>query len=122
MKTLKLALLLSLFAMNLKAQEANKNDEEVLTFVEQEAEFVGGVNAMIKYLAENIKYPDNAVKNNIQGKVYIRFIVDKAGNINTVKVIKGIPDCPECDAEAVRVIKGMPKWNPAMQNGKPVNM
>ena len=83
-------------------------------------EFPGGMEAMMKYLSENIKYPEMAKQKNTQGKVLVTFVVEKNGSISDVKVAKGIGD--GCDEEAVRVISAMPKWKPGMQNGKKVRV
>ncbi|MBQ9509795.1 MAG: TonB family protein [Bacteroidales bacterium] len=83
-------------------------------------EFPGGMEAMMKYLSENLKYPETAKEKNTQGRVLVTFIVEKNGSISDVKVVKGIGN--GCDEEAVRVIKAMPKWKPGMQNGKKVRV
>ena len=83
-------------------------------------EFPGGMEAMTKYLSENLKYPEQAKEKNIQGRVLVSFIVEKSGSISNVKVVKGIGG--GCDEEALRVIKAMPKWKPGMQNGKKVRV
>lgn len=94
--------------------------EEILTFVAEEASFPGGTAEMMKYLSKNIKYPEIAIQANIQGRVNLRFVVGKDGSIENVTVAKGVPGCPECDREAVRVVKSMPKWKPAKNDGKVV--
>ena len=82
--------------------------------------FPGGQVLMLKYLADNIKYPASAVKAKKQGRVIVTFIVQKDGSVTHAKIAKSID--PELDAEALRVVKGMPKWTPCTQNGKPVNV
>ena len=82
--------------------------------------FPGGQVLMLKYLADNIKYPASAVKAKKQGRVIVTFIVQKDGSVTHAKIAKSID--PELDAEALRVVKGMPKWTPGTQNGKPVNV
>ena len=82
--------------------------------------FPGGREVLLKYLAANIKYPASAVKAKKQGRVIVTFIVQKDGSITHAKIAKSID--PELDAEALRVVKGMPKWTPGTQNGKPVNV
>lgn len=94
---------------------------KVYDFVDESAEYPGGMAEMRKYLAENIKYPQTAVEMGYEGKTYLKFIVSENGNISNVKVVKGVTDCPECDAEATRVVKNMPKWTPGKVNGKAVN-
>lgn len=94
--------------------------DEILTFVSEEAMFYGGIAEMMKYLGQHIKYPEVAIQAGIQGKVTLRFVVDKDGSIANVSVIRGVPGCPECDKEAVRVVKGMPRWKAARNDGKVV--
>lgn len=83
--------------------------------VEDMPVFPGGESAMQKFVADNLKYPESAQKAGVQGRVTVRFIVGKTGEISDVRVIRGID--PECDAEAVRMIQSMPKWTPGKQNG-----
>lgn len=85
------------------------------------AVFPGGVAALRQYLASNVVYPNIAVKNGVEGKCYLTFVVSDKGKITNVKVKKGVIDCSECDEEAVRVIKAMPDWTPAKVNGQAVN-
>lgn len=92
--------------------------EEPLQFVEQMPEFPGGQEAMMKYLAANIRYPSIATEMGITGRVIVQFVVDKHGKINNVKVLR--PLGGGCDEEAIRVIKAMPGWKPGRQNGKEV--
>lgn len=91
---------------------------EIFTYVEQMPEFPGGLSAMNLYLSRNIRYPEDALKKGIQGKVIIRFVVDKTGELDDIQVIRSI--YPSLDAEAKRVIKAMPKWKPGKQNGRVV--
>ena len=83
-------------------------------------QFLGGKLMLMKYLADNIKYPASAVKAKKQGRVIVTFIVQKDGSVTHAKIAKSID--PELDAEALRVVKGMPKWTPGTQNGKPVSV
>lgn len=82
--------------------------------------FPGGQELLLKYLAVNIKYPASAVKAKKQGRVIVTFIVQKDGSVTHAKIAKSID--PELDAEALRVVRGMPKWIPGTQFGKPVNV
>lgn len=82
--------------------------------------FPGGNVLMLKYLADNIKYPASAVKAKKQGRVIVGFIVQKDGSITHAKIVRSIDS--ELDAEALRVVKGMPKWTPGTQFGKPVSV
>ena len=103
--------------------EAPKKDDEdydkTFTKVEIESEFPGGAAAWLRYLNKNLRYPDDAVNNEIQGTVVVQFIVDKEGNVSDVQAISG-PDNGGLRDEAVRVIKKSGKWTPAVQNGRQV--
>lgn len=83
-------------------------------------QFPGGTEALKKYLQENLKYPTMASEMGIAGKVYVSFVVDKTGNINAIKIVRGIGG--GCDEEAIRVIKQMERWTPGKQNGHPVSV
>ncbi len=90
--------------------------------VEAKPSFNGGdANAFVKYVQENIKHPENALENDIEGKVTVNFVVDANGNVCNAKVVRGVDD--ELDAEALRVVSSAPAWVPAKQAGKnvPVN-
>lgn len=93
-------------------------DDKVYDIVEQQPEFPGGPSAMAKWLGDNIKYPAEAAKNNIQGRVIVRFVIGSDGTVGNVEIVRGVD--PQLDAEAVRVINAMPKWTPGKQDGKPV--
>jgi periplasmic protein TonB len=103
--------------------EAPKKDDEdydkTFTKVEIESEFPGGAAAWLRYLNKNLRYPDDAVNNEIQGTVVVQFIVDKEGNVSDVQAISG-PDNGGLREEAIRVIKKSGKWTPAVQNGRQV--
>jgi TonB family protein len=99
-------------------ENVTQQEEEIMTKVDQQTVFRGGASAMYKYLGANIKYPNEAQKNNISGKVFLKFVVKKDGSIGDVQVLKGIGY--GCDEESVRVIKAMPKWRPAKHKGKNV--
>ncbi len=73
---------------------------------------------MIDFMVKNLKYPEKAVKDSVQGKVFVQCKVDKDGSLKDIKILRGIGY--GCDEEAVRVIKMMPKWEPALKDGKPV--
>ncbi len=94
--------------------------EMVYVSVDQMPEFPGGMDALKKYIADHIKYPELAKENRIQGTVYVRFIVERYGGISNIKVIRSID--PVLDREAVRVIRSLPKFKPGMQNGHPVRV
>ncbi len=82
-------------------------------------EFEGGINELVRYISTHLKYPKVARKKGIQGKVFLRFMVDKEGLVKNVKVLKGVSE--EIDAEAIRVVKEMPKWKPGLLDGNKVN-
>ncbi len=111
-------ILFSCCTINAQTKDTSKTRTE--THVEKMPEYPGGVNEMLKYIGSNIKYPKSARKKNISGKCYLKFTVMKDGAVDSVKVLKGIPDCPECDEEAIRVVKTMPKWTPGSIDGRPV--
>lgn len=92
--------------------------EPVYTSVQQSAEFPGGINAFYQFLGKNLHYPPEARTSNIQGKVFLTFIVEQDGSLTDIKVLRGIGH--GLDEEAIRVIKSSPKWTPGKQNGKPV--
>ena len=91
---------------------------DVYESVEQMPEFPGGQAEMMKYLAQNIQYPANAAKNNVEGRVVVQFVIEKDGRIGEVKIARSVD--PELDAEALRVVKSMPNFIPGRQDGKPV--
>ena len=92
--------------------------EEPFVIAEVQASFPGGMEAWAKYLRKNFKYPRQAQRMGIEGKVQLGFLVDTEGNISDIKVIRGIGDA--CNEEAIRVLKNSPKWNPGLQRGRPV--
>ena len=92
--------------------------KEVETFVDEEAEFPGGYPAMMAFIKKNLVFPETAIENGVQGKCFLRFIVCLHGNVVGVTVINGVPDCPECDKAAIKVMEAMPKWNPGKLNGR----
>lgn len=101
-------------------QEETVVEEEIFTVVENEPEFPGGMEALYKYLGESIKYPQVAKENNITGKVYVTFVVEKDGSIANPRVLRDIGG--GCGQEAIRVVKAMPKWKPGKQRGKAVRV
>ena len=98
-------------------QEAPK---EIFTVVEEQPTYPGGDEARIKFLQENMKYPEEAKELGVQGKVFVTFVVEVDGSITDVKVLRGIGS--GCDDEAIRVVKSMPKWVPGKQRGVPVRV
>ena len=95
-------------------------EQQIFVIVEDPPHFPGGEPALMKYLNTHIRYPDLARESGIQGTVYLSFVVEPSGNIDHVKVLRGIGG--GCDEEAVKVVKEMPKWTPGKQRGKPVRV
>jgi len=99
-------------------EQEDEKEDEIFVFVEDQPTFPGGDEARIKYLQDNIHYPEMAKESGIQGTVYVTFVVEKDGRISNVKILRGIGG--GCDEEAVRIIKNMPKWKPGKQRGRAV--
>lgn len=114
-----LMMLVLLFSFMTSTAQTKKNDM-VFDVVEVMPQFPGGQIAMLQYIMKNIKYPEQAMKEGIQGRVTVRFIVEKDGSISDVKPILSVH--PLLNKEAVRVVESMPKWTPGKQNGKPVRV
>ena len=114
------------FRLSIQTTEDNpawaleKENDTVFQIVEEMPKFPGGEKAMMEFVAKNIEYPQEAKDNNIQGRVFISFVVEKDGSIGEAKVMRGIGG--GCDEAAMRVVKAMPKWKPGMQKGKPVRV
>ena len=97
-----------------------EDDEEFFMVVENMPEFPGGDLGLMKYIQKNVKYPAIAKEYNITGKVYVSFIVDRQGKVTNVKIVRGVDK--NLDAEAVRVVKSLPKYKPGKQRGKSVRV
>lgn len=95
-------------------------EPEIYDFVEEEATFPGGMEEYLKYIEANLVYPKVASEIQPVGKCYVSIVVEIDGSISNVKVLRGIPDCPECAKEAIRLMKAMPKWKPGKTGGKVV--
>lgn len=94
--------------------------EDVLVYSEVSPEFPGGLKALQKYIAENTRYSPLALRHGVEGKVYVRFVVDETGRVINPVVIKGIGY--GCDEEALRMLQAMPAFKPGIQNGRPVKV
>ena len=105
-------------AIESSASQDNAPQSKVYDSVEQMPEFPGGMEALIDFLSSNVHYPENAVKNDVEGRVLVQFVIEKTGQIGDVKVVRSVDE--ELDAEAVRVVKSMPKFEPGRINGKAV--
>lgn len=96
---------------------AGPDKNKIFTYVDEMPVFPGSIG---DYISENLKYPDSARLNNIEGRVVVRFVVRTTGQVDDVKVTRGIGG--GCDEEAARVVRAMPKWKPGRQNGELVNV
>jgi TonB family protein len=99
--------------------EVATNPEEVLSYAEVMPEFPGGMPEMIKFLQENMIYPEEMKENGIEGRIYVQFVVTKTGSIEEVTIAKGINGL---NREAIRLVKQMPNWKPGTNYGKQVNV
>ena len=110
-----------LVSMILDDTDVSGDEDEVLKGpIEVMPEYPGGPNALVKYVQNNLKYPESAKKNKQEGRVFVGFVVEKDGSISNVSVMRGV--CEELDNEAVRVVKTLPKFTPGMHGGKPVRV
>ncbi|QMU28795.1 TonB family protein [Adhaeribacter radiodurans] len=100
--------------------QSNQSERAVLTVVEEQPEFAGGMNAYYGYVAKEIKYPLSARQMGVEGRVDVQFVIEKDGSLSDIKVIKGIG--AGCDDEAVRVVQNAPSFQPGTQGGKPVRV
>ena len=89
-------------------------------YTEHGPSFPGGTQALLKFLSDNIKYPEQAVKDSIEGRVVVGFIVETDGSITNPEIARNVH--PLLDTEALRVVKLMPKWEPGYQKGTPVRI
>ena len=105
---------------NENTSESSVVDNKVYSVVEQMPNFPGGEEALMKFINEHIKYPQSALEQGTQGTVMLRFVVTGTGGIGEVQILKGLD--PDCDDEAKRVVKSLPKFNPGMQQGRPVSV
>ena len=99
-------------------KEATPNNEPTFKVVDEMPKFPGGQEGLMRYLAKNIKYPTMAQQNKEQGKVLVQIVIGKDGNVSNIKILEGASAW--LDAEAIRVVRGMPKWEPGKQNGQAV--
>lgn len=95
-------------------------DSTIFSAVQQSPTFPGGMEKWFEYVKENLKYPEKDRADGRRGKVFVTFVVEKDGSVSNPKVVRGIGGA--CDIEARRLVKDSPKWNPGMQNEKPVRV
>ncbi len=122
MKTTPILLLLltTLLSLNHRLYAQADNKDSVYTISEEPPSFIGGDEARIKFIIDNIKYPDLAREKGISGTVFVTFVVEQDGSLSNVKILRGIGG--GCDEEVIRIIKLMPKWKPGYQDGKAVKV
>lgn len=94
--------------------------EKIFTFVEEEPSFPGGMDAMYKFIAMNLNYPEKAIEKGITGTVLVKFVVEKDGSITHIRVTRDIGG--GCGDEVIRMMKAMPRWKPGKSSGKPVRV
>ena len=94
--------------------------EEIPYIVETMPSFEGGIGEFYKFVGKNLKYPAQARRMGIEGKVFVHFIIDKDGSLRDIKVVRGIG--AGCDEEVFRIVNKSPKWNPGKQRGRPVKV
>ena len=99
-------------------EQPKEETDDPFIFAEEDAKFPGGTAAWTKFLTKNLKYPKQAQRANIEGRVILNFYVDREGNISNISVVRGVGS--GCDEEAVRVLSKSPKWKPGLQRGVPV--
>ena len=100
--------------------KAEERSSEVCTIPEQLPVFPGGEHALLAYVAQHLKYPEQAIRDRVQGIVQLRFVVLENGRIGDVQIIKSLE--PHCDAEAKRVVRSLPRFIPGKQGGKAVRV
>ena len=123
MKKLILMLLMAeccLISARAQKTVVSQTDQKVFDTVEQMPEYPGGMQAMIELLQTNMKYPEDAAKQKVEGRVMVQFVVETDGSISDVHVAKQV--FPSLDAEAIRVVQDMPKWTPGKEKGKVVRV
>jgi protein TonB len=104
----------------MRVDEPVHDANEVMTIVEEMPEFPGGQEALFAYIGKDLKYPEQAVEEGIEGVVFVAFVVETDGSISNVNMLRGIGG--GCSEEALRVVQGMPNWKPGKQNGKTVRV
>ena len=103
-----------------KAHEKTSSGEDALEVVEEMPEFPGGEIELMKFISRNVKYPDDAKEAGKAGRVIVKFVIDKDGSISDATILRSV--YPSIDAEALRVVNAMPKWNPGKVKGEPVRV
>ena len=120
MKKLILLVAVAIFCGTSAMAQSVVEDDEIFVVVENSPEFPGGNDSLYAYIGRNIKYPETAKKEKIQGRVFVTFVIEKDGQVSSAKILRDIGG--GCGEEAIRVVKNMPKWKPGTQRGKPVRV
>ena len=123
MKKLILMLLMAeccLISAHAQKTVVSQTNQKVFDTVEQMPEYPGGMQAMIEFLQTNMKYPEDAEKQKVEGRVMVQFVVETDGSVSGVHVAKQV--FPSLDAEAIRVVKAMPNWTPGKEKGRVVRV
>jgi len=105
-----------------KNNSTTNNKYKVKYKIEEMPEYIGGWGNCMVFISKNIQYPQAAKEAGISGRCYVAFVIEKDGSVNDVKILRGAPGCPDCDKEALRVVKSMPNWKPGKQYGKYVRV
>jgi protein TonB len=100
--------------------QTDEVDDAVFVVVEKSPEFPGGDDSLYTFIGRNIKYPEAAKKNKIEGRVFVTFVIEKDGQVSSAKILRDIGG--GCGEEALRVVNSMPKWKPGTQRGNPVRV
>ena len=111
---------LCLMTANAQKTVVSQSNQNVFDQPELMPEYPGGMPAMIEFLQTNIQYPKDAIKQKVEGRVMVMFVVETDGALSNVRVARNV--FPSLDAEAVRVVKAMPKWKPGKEKGKAVRV
>ena len=109
-----------MIAVGYKSETQGEEQGEIYQVVEEQPEFPGGMDELMKFMQTNIRYPKEAQERGLQGRVIVQFVVNKDGSICDEQVVKSVD--PQLDAEAIRIIRSMPNWTPGKQRGEPVRV
>jgi protein TonB len=117
MKVLGLLILMFLGFNNVSFTQNQETDLMIYDFTEEDAQFLGGNDFLQKWIATNFELPSDLIKSE-QGKIYLSFVIEKDGSVSNVRIVKGLSE--KLNEIAIKVVEKMPKWKPAINNGKPV--
>ena len=109
-----------LFSINQQSFSQQEENDTIMDIIEIMPEYPGGEEARMKFIVENIEYPEIAREQNVQGTVYVSFIVEKDGSLTNIKILRGIGSA--CDKEVIRIVNKMPNWKAGTQRGKAVRV